>query len=32
MEILCRYEAYPSDPRTERMKTRRLIELAIRLA
>ena len=28
----CRYEAYLTDPRTERMKTRWRIELAIRLA
>jgi effector-binding domain-containing protein len=28
----CRYEAYLTDPRTERMKTRWQIELAIRLA
>jgi effector-binding domain-containing protein len=28
----CRYEAYLSDPRTERMKTRWRIELAMRLA
>jgi effector-binding domain-containing protein len=28
----CRYEAYLSDPRSERMKTRWRIELAIRLA
>lgn len=28
----CRYEAYLTDPRTERMKTRWQIELAVRLA
>ncbi len=28
----CRYEAYLTEPRSERMKTRRRIELAIRLA
>jgi hypothetical protein len=28
----CRYEAYLTDPRTERMKTRWRIELALRLA
>jgi hypothetical protein len=28
----CRYEAYLTDPRTERMKTRWQIELAFRLA
>ena len=28
----CRYEAYLTDPRSERMKTRWRIELAIRLA
>ncbi|MEV4347469.1 GyrI-like domain-containing protein [Actinoplanes sp. NPDC049596] len=27
----CRYEAYPTDPRTERLKTKWQIELAIRL-
>jgi effector-binding domain-containing protein len=30
-EFGCRYEAYLTDPRTERMKTRWQIELAIRL-
>ena len=28
----CRYEAYLTDPRTERMKTRWQVELAVRLA
>jgi len=31
-EFGCRYEAYLTDPRTERMKTKWQIELAIRLA